>query len=117
MTDLIKVNIPGRVVDFYEGGEAWIVYQRGDGVSRNLSAGELELFTAVDAGKAIRPSKGGYYVRVELSPEAIEAARYWADTLANSSGDEAAWGDPDARNDVRAANRLLTTLSKARRDR
>ena len=105
----IRVAFPGRLADFMEGGEAWLTYKRTGTTGPNLDADELALFQAVNAGRIVRPSKGGYYVIVHLTPGAVEAARYWAETLASSSGDDAAW-DQDARNDLRAAERILRQL-------
>lgn len=112
MPETKTINVPGRVIDFYQGGEAWVDYTRNDPPveTRNLGADELALFQAVDTGRQVRPSKGGYYVRAELSPEAQEAALYWAETLYSASGDDARSGDQEARNDQRAAGRLLKTL-------
>lgn len=110
-------NVPGRLIDFYEGGGAYGDYGAAGRMglkpkpTRNLGADELALFTAVDAGRFVRPSKGGYYVRAELSESALGALRYWAQTLASASSDDARDGDQDARNDLRVARRVLKTLS------
>jgi hypothetical protein len=114
-----RVNVPGRVIAFYEGGGAWADYQaairRGEDPikpTRDLAADELALFQAVDAGRRVRPSKGGFYVIARLNAAAIEAARYWANTLATASADDAGW-EPDAANDLRAARKLLARLPNA----
>jgi hypothetical protein len=112
----ITVNVPGRLIDFYQGGDAYAVYdaarfaKREPAPTRELGADELALFAAVDAGRSVRPSKGGYYVRAALTLAAIDALRYWAQTLASAS-----YGDQDARNDLRAAQRVLTRLSETRK--
>lgn len=108
-------NVPGRVIDFYSGGEAYNEYinairaGRKPEVTRNLQDDELALFEAVDAGKVIRPSKGGYYVRAELTELARKGLAYWAETLAGASADNAAW-ESDAANDLRAARKTLERL-------
>jgi hypothetical protein len=110
-----KINVPGRVIEFYKGGEAYLAWSRGEGPGhREYDRGEWELFAAVDAGRE-RSAKGGYWVRADLSDAACEAAVYWADTLAGSSRDSAAWGNQDARNDLRAANNLFDRLRRARK--
>jgi hypothetical protein len=112
-TPMTKITVPGRLIDFYRGGGA---YQAWDGGQGNTShrdwpaADELELFQACAAAKAIRPSKGGYYVRVELSEAGLGALRYWAETLESASADNARDGDQDARNDLRAAQRALKAV-------
>jgi hypothetical protein len=117
----ITVNVPGRLIDFYQGGDAYAVYdaarfaKREPAPTRELGADELALFAAVDAGRSVRPSKGGYYVRAALTLAAIDALRYWAQTLASASADDARYGDQDARNDLRAAQRVLTRLSETRK--
>lgn len=106
-------NVPGRLIDFYTGGGAYADYDgarragRVPEPSSELDADELALFRAVETGRVVRPSKGGYYVRAELSEAALEALRYWAQTLASASADDARDGDQDARNDLRAAQRVL----------
>lgn len=109
----VRVNIPGRVASFSEGGEAFIAWSdERDGKPRNeneYDPGEWAYFDAVADGRIVRPSKGGYYVIARLTPAAVEAARYWAETLATASGDDAAY-DPEARNDHRAALKLLARL-------
>jgi len=114
----MKTNIPGRVITFYEGGGAYADYsaalRRGDTPTetRDLGADEIALFSAVDAGRSVRPSKGGFYVIADLTPPAIAAACYWAETLATASGDELE--EPDNYNDHRAALRLLAKLEAVR---
>lgn len=122
VTQMTKTtNVPGRLIDFYQGGGAYADYdaalfaKREPAPTRNLGADELALFAAVEAGRRVRPSKGGYYVRAELTPEAVQALRYWAQTLASASSDDARDGDQDARNDLRAAQRVLKSLSGQRR--
>src|SRR5947209_13338309 len=100
-----KFNVPGRLIDFYQGGEAWLAYRREERDSRNYpGSDELALFEAVQAGRTVSPSLGGYYVRAELSAAALAGLRYWAQTLETSSHDDASW-EPEARNDLRAAER------------
>jgi len=109
----MKLRVPGRVIEFSTGGESYLAFERGEdpATSKELDADEHAWFTAVlREGKEVRPSKGGYYVIAELSPPAVQAARYWAETLESASQDNARDGDPDARNDVRAAARLLNKL-------
>lgn len=109
-TTTTKFNVPGRLIGFYQGGEAWLAYLRQERDSQNYpEADELALFEAVAAGQIVRPSKGGYYVRAELSAEALHGLRYWAETLETASGDDAAY-EPEARNDLRAAQRVLRKL-------
>ena len=105
-----RFNVPGRLIDFYGGGESHLAYSRDERNSRNWpEADELALYQAVDAGKIIRPGKGGYYVKTELSDAALAGLRYWAETLETASEGDASY-EPEARNDLRAAQRVLRTL-------
>lgn len=111
----MRFNVPGRVIGFYQGGGAYADYigalRRNEPprTTRDLGADELALFTAVDAGRRVSPSKGGYYVIAELSSEAVEALRYWAGVLETASADDAPY-EPDSRNDLRTAQRTLEKL-------
>lgn len=110
-----KINVPGRVHDFYTGGGAYQAWTSGNEQHRDWpEADELELFQAVSealtAGKR-RTAKGGWWVPVELSAEGLAGLRYWAETLETASSDGAAEGDQDSRNDLRAAHRVLKALS------
>ena len=98
-------SVPGRLIEFYKGGEAYLAYGRGE-TDGNLGDDERALFQAVDAGAMVRPSKGGYYVRAKLSEDALAALRYWAETLEGVAADDAPY-EPEARNDLRAAQRVL----------
>lgn len=110
-------NVPGRVIDFYAGGQAHHDYvqmlRNGETptATREIGEDELALFNAVRAGKRIKAgNKGGYYVRAELSPAAVEALKYWAETLVTASEDGAREGDSYSRNDLRTAMRVLEAL-------
>jgi hypothetical protein len=110
----MRINVPGRVIEFSRGGEAWLAYQReprGDSREGEYDAGEWEFFRACEGPR--RYAKGGYWVSVELSAEGRAAARYWAETLATAAEGDAQSGDQDARSDLRAARRLLERLHKA----
>jgi hypothetical protein len=108
----MKFNVPGRVIDFYTGGGAYQAWERDVRDSRDWpEADELALFEAVRDGRRMRPSKGGYYVRAELSDAALKGLRYWAETLQTASQDDASY-EPDARNDLRAANKTLAKLGR-----
>lgn len=109
----MRFNVPGRLIDFYKGGQAYHDYatQVQPKTTRELGADELALFAAVTAGREIRPSMGGYYVRAELSSEAVEALRYWAETLETASRDNAS-DEPDARLDLRAAQQTIARLTR-----
>lgn len=110
MMETRDFNVPGRIIDFYQGGGAWVAYETGhDASHKDLDADEIALFEAVDNGKEVKPGKGGYYVKAKLSPLAIEALRYWAETLETASQDDAAH-DSYARNDLRAARKVLEQL-------
>jgi len=106
-------NIPGRLIDFSQGGGSWLAYRRGEDPvsSRNLDNEEYEFFRAIEEGREVKGGFGGYYVRADLTPGGVRAARYWAETLETSSQDDAAGGDQDARNDLRAAQKMLARLS------
>lgn len=105
-----KINVPGRVVDFYKGGEAYAAYRRGEAPGDpEGSVGEWTLFEAIGKSRT-RSAKGGWWAVAELDDDAREAARYWAETLETSSADDARSGDPDARSDLRAAQNLLKRL-------
>jgi hypothetical protein len=112
----MQVNVSGLLVDFYMGGQSWIDYTSGaDPVSApNMDTDEYELFRAVEEGRTIRGGFGGYYVRADLTPGGVRAARYWAETMATASQDNAASGDPDARNELRAAHKMLARLNGTR---
>jgi hypothetical protein len=58
-----------------------------------------------------RKAKGGYWVACDLTPAALEGLRYWAGTLETASQDGAREGEPDSRNDLRAAHKVLAKLS------
>ena len=106
-------NVPGLLIGFYEGGEAYQAWHgRKPADGHHLGADEAALFDAVAAGKTIRPAKGGYYVRAELTPEAVEALRYWAETMAGSVADSAREGEQWARNELRAAQRVLKRMGR-----
>jgi hypothetical protein len=106
----MRFNVPGRVIDFYTGGGAYQAWTTGNANHHDWpESDELSLFEAVRDGKRIRPRLGGYYVRAELTPEAVEALRYWAETLEAASADDASW-EPDARSDLRTAQRVLERL-------
>jgi hypothetical protein len=108
----MNINLPGRLIEFSQGGESWLAYRRGEDpmTSKELDNDEYEFFRAVEEGRQIRGGFGGYYVRADLTPGAMRAARYWAETLETSAGDDAAW-EPEARNDLRAAQTMLKRLS------
>ena len=107
----MKTTVPGRVIDFYSGGGAYQAWQHDVKGSRDWpDADELELFEACADAKQIKPSKGGYYVRVDLSEKGLEALRYWAETLESASTDNARDGEQDARNDLRAAQSVLKRM-------
>jgi hypothetical protein len=118
MPATITINVPGRIIGFYEGGQAhqdYVSAERQGRVpvpTRDLAADELALFNAVRVGIRVRAGSG-YYVKAELTPEAIEALRYWGETLESCSADGAREGDQDARNDLRAATRMLERLPRA----
>jgi hypothetical protein len=109
-------NVPGRLIDFYRGGGAWVDYSNflrnkmTPSPTFDLGADELALFNAVEVGKIIRPSKGGYFVKIRLTSEIKDALRYWAQTLETASQDNASEGEPDAKLDLRAATKVLERL-------
>ena len=112
---MTRLHIPGRVVEFWKGGGAWQAWNYGKGNPGHVDypdGGELELFQAVAAAREIRPKLGGYYVAVELSPDGIAAARYWAETCESASADNAREGDEYARSDLRAARKLLLATER-----
>jgi hypothetical protein len=103
-------NVPGRVIDFYHGGGSYQAWTTGNADHHDWpESDELALFIAVTDGKTIRPKLGGYYVRAELTEEAIEALAYWAETLETASTDNAPY-EQDARSDLRTAQRVLAKL-------
>jgi hypothetical protein len=105
----MKFNVPGRLIDFYQGGGAYQAWTSGDTKHPDWpERDERELFQAVSDGK-VRRAKGGYWVATDLTDEAVHALRYWATTLETASQDDARH-DPDARNDLRAALKVLAKI-------